>query len=169
MFTKSPNIFSRSRNNFTRSRNSSTRSLGYAATLTDLFFRGESPGCRLFSTVSMLEGLRNSSTTTHRGVLRKDGAEITWGRPLPDLEHPPLFLIIQWRRQRHLTWSSTHDVVSREINLCKSFDLLLGSNQWTKCRMFNRQATGAHYAATNHVAMLYTKYYDNNHEISCLF
>ena len=32
--------------------------------------------------------------------------------------------IIQWRRQRHLTWSATHDVVSREINLWKSFDLL---------------------------------------------
>ena len=41
---------------------------------------------------------------------------------------PPIFLIIQWRRQRHLTWSATHDVVSREINLWKSFDLLRGSN-----------------------------------------
>ena len=41
---------------------------------------------------------------------------------------PPLFLIIQWRRQRHLTWSATHNVVSREINPQKSFDLLLGSN-----------------------------------------
>ena len=27
--------------------------------------------------------------------------------------------------QRHLTWSATHDVVSREIDLWKSFDLLL--------------------------------------------
>ena len=32
-------------------------------------------------------------------------------------------------RQRHLTWSPpTHDVVSREINPWKSFDLLRGSN-----------------------------------------
>jgi len=38
------------------------------------------------------------------------------------------FLINEWRRQRHLTWSATHDVVSREINLWKGFDLLLGSN-----------------------------------------
>ena len=43
---------------------------------------------------------------------------------------PILFLIIQWRWQCHLTWSLTHDVVSREINLWKSFDLLLGLNLW---------------------------------------
>ena len=30
----------------------------------------------------------------------------------------------------YITWSATHDVVSREINLWKSFDLLLGSNPW---------------------------------------
>ena len=35
----------------------------------------------------------------------------------------PLFLIIQWRRHRHITWSSTHDVVSREINLSASFHI----------------------------------------------
>jgi len=40
----------------------------------------------------------------------------------------PFILIIQWRRQLHLTWSATHDVVSREINLWKSFHL--GSNLW---------------------------------------
>ena len=38
--------------------------------------RGESPGCRLISTASMLEWLRNTSPTTHRGAVRKDGAEI---------------------------------------------------------------------------------------------
>jgi len=27
-------------------------------------------------------------------------------------------------------WSATHDVVSREINIWKSFDLLLESNLW---------------------------------------
>ena len=37
--------------------------------------RGESPGCRLVSTASMLEWLRISSPTTHRGALPKDGAE----------------------------------------------------------------------------------------------
>ena len=35
---------------------------------------------------------------------------------------PLYFVIIQWRRQRHLTWSTTYDVVSREINLWKGFD-----------------------------------------------
>jgi len=40
----------------------------------------------------------------------------------------PFVLIIQWRWQRHLMLSTTHGVVSREIILWKSFDLLLGSN-----------------------------------------
>ena len=39
-------------------------------------FPGESPGCHLFSIASMLEWLRNSSPTTHRGTVRKDGADI---------------------------------------------------------------------------------------------
>jgi len=93
------------------------------------FFWGESSGCRLFSTASMLEWLS--------GAVRKDGAKISWGWSLPEcfmssggLEYPPLFLIIQWRRQRHLTWSTTHDVVSREINLWKGFYLLRGPNLW---------------------------------------
>ena len=38
------------------------------------------------------------------------------------------FLIIQWRRQPHLTWSSPHDVVSREINPWKSVDLFWDQN-----------------------------------------
>ena len=38
--------------------------------------RGESPGCRLFSTASMLECLRNPSPNTHMGAVRKGGAEI---------------------------------------------------------------------------------------------
>ena len=38
--------------------------------------RGESPGCRLISTASMLEWLKISSPTTHRGAVWKDGAEI---------------------------------------------------------------------------------------------
>jgi len=50
----------------------------------------------------------------------------------------PLFLIIQWIWQRHLTWSSTQDVVSREINLWKSFDFLFEPvTVGTKCRMLN--------------------------------
>jgi len=43
---------------------------------------------------------------------------------------PPLFLIIQWRRQRYLAWSATHDIMSRKIYIWKSLDLLLGSNLW---------------------------------------
>ena len=38
--------------------------------------RGESPGCRLITTASMLEWLRNLLPTTHRGAVRKDGVEI---------------------------------------------------------------------------------------------
>ena len=73
----------------------------------------------------MLEWLRNLLPTTHKGAVRKDGAEIP----------------IEWRRQRHLTWSTTHDVVSRKINPCKSFDLLRGSNRRP---LAPSQATGAH-------------------------
>jgi len=51
-------------------------------------------------------------------------------RPQVFFWRPPLFEIFQWRRQRHLTWSPTHDVVSREINLWKRFDLLRGANLW---------------------------------------
>ena len=94
-------------------------------------FRGESPGCRLFGTASMLEWLKISSPTTHRGAVRKDGAEIP---------RPPLFLIIQWRRQRQLRWSHTHGVVSREINLEK-FRPIAGLEPvtlGTKCRVLNR-------------------------------
>jgi len=44
-------------------------------------FWGQSPGCRLFGTASMLE---SSSPATHRGAVRKDGAEIPWGWSLPE-------------------------------------------------------------------------------------
>ena len=37
---------------------------------------------------------------------------------------------IQWRLQRHSTWSTTHDVVSQEINPWKSFDYFMRSNLW---------------------------------------
>jgi len=46
--------------------------------------RGESPVCRLISTASMLEWLRNSSPTTHRGAVRKGGAKIPWGWSMPE-------------------------------------------------------------------------------------
>ena len=49
------------------------------------------------------------------------------------LERPPLFLIIQWRRQRHLTWLATHDVVSREINVWKSFDRIEAIHHFDVC------------------------------------
>jgi len=91
---------------------------------------------------------------THRRAVWKDGAEIPEGGHCQSVLRPqvffyyPLFLLIQWRRQCHLTWSSTHDVVSQEINPWKSFNLLMGSKLWslvvrgdppfsTKCNMLN--------------------------------
>jgi len=56
--------------------------------LIELFFWVESPGCRLFSTASMLEWLRNTSPTTHRGAVWKNGAEIPWGWSLPEFFTP---------------------------------------------------------------------------------
>jgi len=99
--------------------------------------RRESPGCRLISTASMLEWLRNllphhsqgsSTERWSRHTLRVVTARVfyVFGGSLTS----PLFLIIQWRQQHHLTWSATHEVVSREINPWKSFNLLLGSNLW---------------------------------------
>jgi len=38
------------------------------------------------------------------------------------------------RRQRHLTWAATHDVVSREINIWKSFDLTASPPELTARR-----------------------------------
>ena len=65
-------------------------------------FCGESRGCRLFTTASML------------GAVRKAGTEIprVWSllECFTSSQGPLLFLIIQWRWQRHLTWSSSHDV-----------------------------------------------------------
>jgi len=55
-------------------------------------FRGEFPGCRLFGTASMLEWLRNSSPTTHRTAVWKDGAEIPWGWSLPECLTSPFIL-----------------------------------------------------------------------------
>jgi len=60
---------------------------------------------------------------------------------------PHSFLIIQWIRPRHLMRSTTHDVVSREINLGKGFDLFDGIETvtlGTKWRVLNRYATGTH-------------------------
>ena len=101
-------------------------------------FRGQSPGCRLLGTVFMLEWLRNPTppplTGEQYGKMEpkypEGGHCQSVLRPHGVSHIPPLFLIIQWTWQRHLTWSATHDVVSREINLWKSFDLLLGSNLW---------------------------------------
>ena len=46
--------------------------------------RGEPKGCLLFGTASMFEWLRNHLSTTHRGAVRKDGAEIPWGWSLSE-------------------------------------------------------------------------------------
>jgi len=100
--------------------------------LVGLVVRGESPGCRLISTASMWEWLRNllphhsqesSTERWSRNTLRVVTASV--------LRPQGIFNIFQWRRQRHLTWSATHDVVSREINPWKGFDLLRGSNHCT--------------------------------------
>jgi len=67
-----------------------------------LVFWGESPGCHLFGTASMLKWLKNSSPTTHSGVVWKDGAKIPCGRSLLNpfngdgstisCGHPPMML-----------------------------------------------------------------------------
>ena len=113
-------------------------------------FGGESPGCRLFSTASILEWLRNhlshhsKRTNTERwsrNTLRVVNARVFY--VFRGVFNFPLYLfLIQWRRQRHLTWSVTHDVVSRENNLWKSFDHLPAGIEpvslATKCRVLNR-------------------------------
>ena len=43
---------------------------------------------------------------------------------------PIYFSSIQWKPQRLLTWSATHDFVSWLINPWKSFDFLMESNLW---------------------------------------
>jgi len=104
-----------------------------------LVFRGESLDCRLISTASMLEWLRptpphhSQGSSTER--LSQNTLRMVTARVAYILSGSLTYiLVIQWRRQRHLTWSSTHDVVSREINPWKSFDLLLGSNLWPLSR-----------------------------------
>jgi len=48
--------------------------------------RGESQGCRLFGTASMLEWLRNALPHHYMGAVRKDGAEIPREWSLPESE-----------------------------------------------------------------------------------
>ena len=74
--------------------------------LTSVCFvvRGESPGCRLFGTASMLEWLRKVLPHHSQGSTAK-----RWSRNTSVLR-PRFFWIMQWRRQRHLTWAATHDV-----------------------------------------------------------
>jgi len=87
------------------------------------------------------------SPTTHRGAARKDGAEIPWGWSLPEcftssacFNVPPLFLIIQWRRQRHLTWSAPTMLWAEKLISGK-----VATSCWdrtcdpgTKCQVLNR-------------------------------
>ena len=81
-------------------------------------YRGESPGCRLFRTGIMFEWLRNLlpyhsqgiiTERCSRNILRVVTARVFY--VLMGSLTSPLFLIIQWRRQLHITWSATHDVV----------------------------------------------------------
>ena len=89
----------------------------YIDSLLSLCF-GENPQIVTYSAQPLCwSGWETSFPSTHRGVLRKDGAEIPWRWSLPEcftssggLQRPRLFLLIQWRRQRHLTWSATHDI-----------------------------------------------------------
>ena len=89
---------------------------GYILVQNSLFayfvFRGESPGCHLFGTASMLEWLRNLLPRHHsqgssterwsRNTLRVVTARVLTSSG--GLKRPHLFLIIQWRRQRQFTW-----------------------------------------------------------------
>ena len=90
-----------------------TNSLSQARTffLVLLLF-GENPQAVAYSAQPLCwSGWETTPLTTHRAAVQKN-------------------VIIQWKRQRHLTWYATYDIVSREINLWKSLDLLLGSKLW---------------------------------------
>jgi len=51
---------------------------------------------------------------------------------LRGFQRPPLFLIIQWRRQRHLTWSATHESVSRQLVRKRSYlNIITALNELT--------------------------------------
>ena len=100
-------------------------------------FRWESPIAYSAQPLCWSDWEKPPSPTTRKGAVRKDGDELPWGWSLPEcftssggLQLPPLFLIIQRKRQRHLTWTATHDVVSWKNYLWKGFDLLLGPNLW---------------------------------------
>ena len=87
-------------------------------------FRGESPGCRLFSTASVFEWLINllphHSQGSNTEIWSQNTLRVVTVRVFYVLGGSlttPLFLIIQCRLQRHLTWSDTHTVVSWEIDL----------------------------------------------------
>ena len=101
-------------------------------------FQGESPGCCLFSKASMLEWLRNFLPHHSQGSSTE-----RWSRNTPRVVTAILFYILRGSLMSpfilkesvetaapFITGSSTNDVVSREINLWKGFDLLLGSNLW---------------------------------------
>jgi len=93
--------------------------------------RGESPGCRLFGTASMLEWLWIPSPTTHRGAVRNTLRVVTarvFYVLMGSLTSP--FILNNSVETAAPFNVVSHDVVSREINLWKRFDLLRGSNLW---------------------------------------
>ena len=108
--------------------------------------RGESPGCRLFSTASMLEWLRNllphhsqgnSTERWNRNTLRVITARVFY--VIREFLTSPFIL------NNSVETAAPFNVVSHprcsepRINLWKSFDLLRCSNRTvsTKCRVLN--------------------------------
>jgi len=88
-----------------------------------------------------------STTTTNKEAVRKDGADIpritsSWG----GVSNASSFKLIHRRRHRHLTWSATHDVVSREINPWKfrPLDGIEPVTVGTNCNVLNHQTAGTH-------------------------
>ena len=100
--------------------------------------RGDSPGCRLISTASMFEWLRNLLPHHSQGSSReKMESKYPEGGHCQSVLRPrggggyltsPFILNNSVETAAPFNVSATHDVVSREINPWKSFDLLRGSN-----------------------------------------
>jgi len=122
--------------------------------------RGESPGCPLFSTASMLEWLwyflphHSQGSSTERwswNTLRVVTARVFYVLG-GSLTSPLIIYNSVETAAPFITWSATHDVVSREMNLWKSFNLMLGSNLWhLACLLllcFWRGSSGCHLFST---------------------
>jgi len=92
-------------------------------------------GCRLFGTASMMEWLRkllfhhsqgSSTERCNRNTLRVVTARVFY--ILRGSLTSPFIFNNSVETAAPFNVSGTHDVLSREINIWKSFDLLLGTN-----------------------------------------